>query len=278
MGARMATRLAGAGQLVGVWNRTVRRATELAPTLGVEVAASPADLAGGCDLLLTCVSRDPDLAEVIEAAGPGLAPGAVVVDTSTVGAGTARSLAAALAARGVAFLDAPVSGGVEGAASGTLVMMVGGDAGALERVRPALATLAARVVHMGPSGSGQATKAVNQVMAAGINQAVTEALAFGEAMGLPMAQVVEVISGGASGNWFLAHRGARMLRGEYPPGFKVALHRKDLEICRAMAEAAGGPALPLVARTIEDYVRLMDEGFGEEDISALYRLKRPRSP
>jgi 3-hydroxyisobutyrate dehydrogenase len=127
-------------------------------------------------------------------------------------------------------------------------------------------------VHIGPTGSGQATKAVNQIMAAGINQAVTEALAFGEAMGLNMDKVIEVVGSGAAANWFLSHRGRTMLAGSFAPGFKVALHHKDLLICRAMA-ATRGMSLPIVEMTLDNYQRLMEAGHGEEDISALYRLK-----
>jgi 3-hydroxyisobutyrate dehydrogenase len=275
MGWRMAANLARAGYLEAVWNRTVARAEAFHAEHGTAVASGPADLAGRCDVVLTCVSRDGDLLEVVRALEGGLAAGKTVVDTSTVAAATARGIAGHLAEAGVAFLDAPVSGGVEGAEKGTLVMMVGGDPAALERVRPVLAALAARVVHMGPSGSGQGTKAVNQVMAAGINQAVTEALAFGEALGLPMERVVEVVAGGAAGNWFLSHRGATLLRGTFAPGFRVALHHKDLAIALAMGRESGAPPLPLVERSLADYEVLIRAGHADEDISALYRLKRP---
>jgi 3-hydroxyisobutyrate dehydrogenase len=142
----------------------------------------------------------------------------------------------------------------------------------LERVRPLLSCMAARIEHMGPVGSGQATKAVNQIMAAGINQAVTEALAFAEAHVLPLDKVIDVVSGGAAGNWFLAHRGRTMIDGEFAAGFKVALHHKDLEICRRMA-ASLGVALPVVEMTLVHYRRLMQAGYGDEDISALFREK-----
>jgi 3-hydroxyisobutyrate dehydrogenase len=274
MGSRMATNLARSGNLVAVWNRTAAKAEAFAHEMRVEAAPSPADLAARCEVILTCVSRDGDLIEVVRALEAGLAPGQVVVDTSTVSAGTARKIAAHLREIAVAFLDAPVSGGVEGAETGSLAMMVGGEEATLARVRPALAAVATRIVFMGPSGSGQATKAVNQIMAAGINQAVTEALAFGVAMGLPMERVIEVVSSGAAGNWFLSHRGPTMLRGTFDPGFKVTLHHKDLAIGLAMAAEAGGPDLPLVKKTLADYERLMREGHGDEDISALYRLKR----
>ena len=143
-----------------------------------------------------------------------------------------------------------------------------------EQVRPALEVLAARVTHMGPVGSGQATKAVNQIMAAGINQAVTEALAFAEAQGLPMERVIEVVGSGAAGNWFVEHRGRSMTSGTFAPGFRVALHHKDLKICQAMMEA-DHVQLPMVEMTLVHYERLMADGYGDEDISALYRIKRP---
>jgi 3-hydroxyisobutyrate dehydrogenase len=275
MGSRMAANLARAGHLAAVWNRTTSRGEAFARDHAVALAADPAELAARCPCVVTCVSRDEDVVAVVDAMKPGLAPGSIVVDTSTVSATTVRRLAADLAAGGVALLDAPVSGGVEGAENGTLVMMVGGDAAALDRVRPVLTAIASRVVHLGPSGSGQATKAVNQIMAAGIAQAVTEALAFGEAMGLPMERVVEVVSAGAAGNWFLSHRGLSMLRGEFKPGFKLTLHHKDLVICRSMAAESGRVSLPLVERALAAYEELMAQGCGEEDISALYRLKRP---
>jgi 3-hydroxyisobutyrate dehydrogenase len=202
-------------------------------------------------------------------------PGSVVVDMSTVSSATAITAASMLAEKQAAFLDAPVSGGVEGAKKGTLAMMAGGDAAVLEKIRPVLAAMTGRILHMGKTGAGQATKAANQIMAAGINQAVTEALAFAEIQGLPMDKVIDVISGGAAGNWFLQHRGLTMTNGIFAPGFKLALHHKDLKICQAMAAAAGFPA-PLTDMTAADYQQLMAQGYGEEDISALYRLKKGR--
>jgi 3-hydroxyisobutyrate dehydrogenase len=166
-----------------------------------------------------------------------------------------------------------VSGGSEGATNGTLVMMAGGDAAMLEKLRPTLACFTRMVTRMGPVGAGQATKAVNQIMAAGINQAVTEALAFGQAQGLDMEQVIQVVSGGAAGNWFLDHRGRSMLAGRFEPGFKLALHHKDLQICRQMAEARNARS-PLLEMTLADYKELLTEGHGEEDISSLFQLKQ----
>lgn len=274
MGTPMARNLLAGGYLTGVWNRTAWKAEALSRELGVQCFTNPAELAASCDLIITCVSRDADLEEVSQALLPGLGPGKVLVDTSTVSRETARKVAERVAERGCGFLDAPVSGGTEGARRGTLAMMVGGDAVTLEAVRGPLSAIAEAIVHIGPVGSGQSTKAVNQIMAAGINQAVGEALAFGEAMELPMDKVLEVVASGAAGNWFLSHRGTSMLAGRFSPGFRVALHYKDLQICRAMAEDAG-TNLPLVDMTLGDYARLVEQGHGDEDISALYRLKRP---
>lgn len=273
MGAPMARNLARAGLLRAVWNRTSDKAAVLAAELGVEHAPDPAALAQQCDIVVTCVSADADLLSVIDALQPGLRANALVIDTSTVQPATAQAIAARLAKMDCGFLDAPVSGGVEGARSGTLSIMVGGEAAALQRARPLLEAIGRRITHMGPVGSGQSTKAVNQIMAAGINQAVTEALAFAEAQDLPLDKVIEVVSAGAAGNWFVEKRGPTMVRGEFAPGFKVVLHHKDLAICQAIARAQG-VALPVVEMTLIHYRRLLNAGFGEEDISALFREKR----
>lgn len=274
MGAAMARNAAKVGLLDAVWNRTADKAELLARELGVVRAATPADLAGRVEVILLCVSADRDVLEVIENLLPALHPGQIVVDFSTVSRDTAVAAAQLIRATGAAFLDAPVTGGMEGARNATLAIMVGGEAATLERVRPVLAALSNRIVHMGEVGMGQSAKAVNQVMCAGINEAVTEALAFGARLGLDMDKVIEVVSGGAAGNWFLEKRGPTMTRGTFKPGFKLALHEKDLTICEAMAEAAG-MTLPMTAMTAEHYRQLMAEGHGDEDISALYRLKRP---
>lgn len=272
MGAPMARNLHAAGYLAAVWNRSPEKAAQLHADTGAVVAETPADLAARCELVILSVSADADVLAVIDALKPGLREGAVVLDTSTVSGATARAAAERLAP-GAAFLDAPVSGGIEGARKGTLAMMVGGDAQVLDRIRPVLDVIAGRVEHMGPTGAGQATKAVNQVMAAGINQAVTEALAFAEAQGLPLDKVIEVVGSGAAGNWFLTHRGPTMTQGKFDPGFRVALHHKDLAICKAMA-AELGVSMPVVEMTLIHYRRLMQAGFGDEDISALFREKR----
>ncbi len=271
MGLPMARNLHRAGLLVGTWNRSPDKAAALAAETGVPAAPSLAALAADCDLVVTCVSADADLLEVVAGLLPGLRHGAVVVDCSTVAAGTARTAARQLAAIGAAFLDCPVSGGTEGARAGTLSIMVGGDEAVLAHARPALEAMGGSITLMGPVGAGQAAKATNQIMVAGINQAVTEALAFGQAQGLPMARLIAALEKGAAGNWFLSKRGPTMIRGEFPLGFKVGLHAKDLEICRQMA-AELGVKLPVVEMTLLHYARL-PAASAEEDISALFRLK-----
>jgi len=274
MGAAMARNVAKAGLLGAVWNRTEAKATELASELSVTQAGSPAELASQTDVILMCVSADEDVLDVIQQLLPALETGKTVVDMSTVSRETAREADRRVRERGADFLDAPVTGGMEGARNGTLAIMVGGHEGTLERVRPVLSAMGQRIVHMGATGMGQSAKAVNQVLCAGINEAVTEALAFGDQLDLDPDKLIQVLSGGAAGNWFLEKRGPTMTRNLFEPGFKLALHHKDLAICLTMANALG-VTLPLAAMTLEHYRELMAAGHGDEDIAALYRLKRP---
>ncbi len=274
MGAGMARNLHAAGVLAAAWNRSPERTAPLAAE-NLPLVASPAEVAARGDVILLSLSADADVIEVVEQLRPALRTGQILVDTSTIEADTARHLAMDLAAQGVAYLDAPVSGGSEGAAQGTLAMMVGGGADAFASARPLMKIIAAHILHMGGSGSGQATKAVNQIMVAGINQAVTEALAFAEAEGLDSNKVIDVVSQGAAGNWFLRHRGPGMVAGDYPPGFRIRLHDKDLAICERMAERHH-VHLHLAGMTRVHYARLIEQGFGDEDISALFRFKKTR--
>jgi len=272
MGRPMAINLRKAGLLGSIWNRTPAVAACLAAELGCDQAADPGSMAAESDVLVSCVSRDQDLLEVVDALTPRIRHGAVMVDCSTTSACTAREAASRLSKAGAGFLDCPVSGGTEGAKAGTLSIMVGGDADCLEQARPVLEAMGRTIVHMGPVGAGQATKATNQIMVAGINQAVTEALAFARAHQLPMDSLITALSGGAAGNWFLSHRGPTMVRGEFPLGFKVDLHQKDLEICAAMA-AEFDVTLPVVETTLREYRELLAQENGDEDISSLFRLK-----
>jgi 3-hydroxyisobutyrate dehydrogenase len=219
-----------------------------------------------------CVSADQDVLDVVGALCSGLPEGALVMDCSTVSADTARSCAEMLKKRKAAFLDCPVSGGVEGARDATLAIMVGGPADAFEQARPVLGALGKTVTHFGATGSGQAAKATNQIMCAGIIEAVSEAMAFAKAQSLPLDRVVDTLGKGAGSSWYFVHRAPNMVRGAYPAGFRVRLHAKDLAICRDMA-ARFGVTLPVVERMLDEYAELVSRGYGDEDISATYRLK-----
>lgn len=273
MGSPMARHLAQAGLLSMVWNRTSTKADVLAQETGTLVAGSPGQLAAACNVILTCVSADQDLLDVIGQLLTGVKPGTVLVDTSTVSPATAKRVAASLQDVGAGFVDAPVSGGVEGAKKGTLSVMAGGDPANISRIMPVLELISATVTHMGPVGSGQATKAVNQVMIAGIAEAVCEALALAEKLNLPSERLLSIVKAGAAGSWFLEHRGQTMLESSFDVGFKLSLLLKDLLICRALAQELD-ISLPTVEAAIKDYRVLVELGDGDHDISGLIRLKR----
>jgi 3-hydroxyisobutyrate dehydrogenase len=272
MGAPMARHLAEAGFLNMVWNRTTAKSIALAEEIGVVSANEPAQLASACNVILTCVSADQDLLDVVGQLLPGIKPGCVVIDTSTVSPATARQISASLLDAGAGFVDAPVSGGVEGARKGTLSVMAGGESANVSRIMPVLEAISATVTHMGPVGFGQATKAVNQVMIAGIAEAVCEALALAEKLNLPSERLLSVVSAGAAGSWFLEHRGKTMLENQFDVGFKLSLLLKDLLICQALAQDLD-ISLPTVEAAIKDYNKLVDLGDGHHDISGLIRLK-----
>ena len=272
MGAPMAQHLHARGMLSAVGNRSQHKADALAAELCVRAARS-ADNFADCGVVALCVPLDIDVLENVSALAGVLKPGAVVVDHSTVAVDTARRAAAMLAVHGIGFLDAPVSGGVEGARNGKLSLMVGGDADVLERARPALESYAARIGHMGATGAGQATKAINQVLVAGINEAVCEGLALGEKLGLAPESLLPTLMAGAAGNWFLDKRGATMLRNEFAPGFKCAHMLKDLRIVQAIARDAGIRS-PTIDQAAADYAELVERGHADLDTSALITLKR----
>lgn len=279
MGGPMAGHLAARGLLAVAGNRSPEKARAFVAAragASLKAAASFGDYAG-CDVVALCVSADADVMENVDGLAAVLPPGAVVIDHSTVAVETAREAARRLAARGIAFLDAPVSGGVEGARNGKLSIMVGGDEAMLERARPVLEAYGARIALMGPTGAGQAAKAVNQILVAGINEAVCEGLAFAEKLGLDPERLLPTLMAGAASNWFLDKRGATMLRDEFTPGFKCAHMAKDLRIVQAMAERAG-IRHPVIDRALADYAELEARGEGELDTSALIRLKRQSPP
>jgi len=273
MGHAMAGHLVDRGLLAVVGNRTLAKARAFVDARhAVSAATSFADYAG-CDVVALCVSADADVLENVEGLMAVLSPGAIVIDHSTVSVETARDAAKRLLAQGIGLLDAPVSGGVEGARNGRLSIMVGGDVATLERARPVLEAYGARIALMGGTGAGQATKAVNQILVAGINEAVCEGLAFAEKLGLDAERLLPTLMAGAASNWFLDKRGATMLRDEFAPGFRCAHMAKDLRIVQAMAEAVGIQH-PVIDRALADYSELEARGDGELDTSALIRLKR----
>ena len=272
MGLPMARNLHKQGLLAAVWNRTSAKAQDFATETGCIAASSPRQVASLCDVVVSCVSADADVLDVVAAAIPGLKPGAVFIDSSTISADTARTAAQLLKEHSVAFLDAPVSGGIEGARAGTLAIMVGGDAEIVQRVMPVLEAMGKTITHFGRTGAGQAAKATNQLMCAGIIQACAEAMAFAKAEGLPLDKLIETLGKGAGSSWYFVNRAPNMLRGSYPAGFRLVLHEKDLKICRDMA-ARHGVQLPLIEMTLHHYHRLVEMGHGDEDISTLFRLK-----
>jgi len=273
MGAPMARHLAEAGLLHSVWNRTKTKSETLAEQTGTLAADTPEQLAAECNVMLICVSADQDLVDVVDQMLPGVNSGSVVIDTSTVSPATARRISASLFDVCCGFVDAPVSGGVEGAQKGTLSVMAGGDSANISRIMPVLETISGSVTHMGAVGSGQATKAVNQVMVAGIAEAVCEALALGEKLNLPSERLLSVVGAGAAGSWFLGQRGQTMLESKFDVGFKLSLLLKDLLICQTLAQDLD-ISLPTVEAAIKDYRTLVGLGDGDNDISGLIRLKR----
>jgi 3-hydroxyisobutyrate dehydrogenase len=275
MGWSMAAHLHQRGLLAAVANRSHDKAQRFAAEHAGVAAATADTIAQYCNVVVLCVSADADVLAVSEAIARNAPAGCVVVDHSTVSSATAGQAAAQLRAAGGDFVDAPVSGGVEGAKNGKLSIMAGGDAPALDRVRPVLDAYAARITHMGPVGAGQNTKAVNQVLIAGIAQAVTEGLALGEALGLDPAALLPTLGAGAAGNWFLEKRGATMLANQFSVGFKLGLLHKDLGIVRELAVAAGTDR-SVIDKSLADYAELMARGHADDDISALIRLKRPQ--
>jgi len=278
LGTPMAANLLAADFPLTVHNRNRQREEPLA-ALGARRAATPLAAATGCSLICLCLSDDAAVRTVLlegpDAAIGSLAPGSLVIDFSTIAPATSEELAARLQERGVAYLDAPVTGGTEGAKAGTLSLLVGGEGRDLDRARPLLEAVGSRISHFGAVGAGQRVKAVNQVLVAGSYVAVAEALALGQRFGLPMEQVCEALMDGAAGSWALRHRSANMLGGTFPLGFRLALHHKDLQIA-LRAAAAAGLELPVSAQVAAIEAELMAAGHGDEDVSALDRWFAPQ--
>ena len=278
IGSAMAANIVRAGFPLTVWNRTPGRAPELAD-LGGSFAETPAAVAADSDVVVICVSDTPDVESVLfgpEGVATGAREGTLVIDCSSIAPSGSWKFAERLDGLGLAMVDAPVSGGSEGAQKATLTIFCGGDAAAVERARPVLAAMGRTITHVGPSGAGQAVKAVNQVILAGTYLGVAEGIVLAIRSGLDVAQVVEALGGGAAQSWVLANRSERMRTNAYPLGFKVALHRKDLAIALDMARETGVD-LPISEMAAEFETDLIARGHADDDMSALARVIRGRS-
>lgn len=273
MGAPMAMRLIDAGLDVAVYNRSPGRADQHA-NAGARVCVSAAELAASCDIILICVSDTPDVEDVIFSAG-GVAEGAVkgclVVDHSTISPSATREIAEKLRQREVGFVDAPVSGGTSGAAAGTLMVMAGGEKEQLERVRPVAEHYCSKLVHLGPAGQGQLMKCCNQLVGGIHVLALAEGFRFAEEAGLKTADAYEVVAGGAAQSWIWEKWGAMLLDRDLSPGFRIRLHRKDLQLVRAECERVG-LKLPGLELLLELYGKAIDKGFGDLGNQALGKM------
>ena len=278
MGAPMALNLLKAGHEVTVHNRTRERETAIVAA-GAQRAASPDKAAVGMDVIITCVSDSSDVEAVILGENGvihGAQAGALVVDMSTISPTVTRLIAEALSQKGVKMIDAPVSGGTEGAEQGNLSIMIGGEAVDVEKAYPVLQAMGKTLTHVGSIGAGQITKAINQVIVAGTYWAVAEGMTLGLKAGLDMDKVVQAVGSGAAGSWGLTHRSSNMINNTYPLGFRIRLHRKDLDIALETARELG-VTLPISAYIEQIETSLITRGYGDEDLSAIARSVREQS-
>lgn len=273
MGKPMARHILEAGYTLTVHNRSRAAVDELA-AMGAAAAHSAAEVAAQSDIVLTCLPDSPDVEAVALGEGgilEGIAPGALYVDTSTIAPAMAKKVAAAMREKGADMLDAPVSGGQLGAENATLSIMVGGEEASFERARPVLAAMGKTIVHVGPSGAGQVTKAANQIVVGMTHAAVAEALVLAAKSGVDPAKVVQAISGGAARCWALENRAPRVLKRDFEPGFYAAYHLKDLGIALDAAKDAGA-VLPATALLKQLYQALISNGKGRLDHSAIIQV------
>ena len=276
MGYPMAGHLARAGHAVTVYNRTPAKAAQWVAEHGGQRADTPRAAAGGAEFVFCCVGNDDDLRQVTlgaDGAFAGMAPGAVFVDHTTASAEVARELSKAGADLGLAFIDAPVSGGNVGAVNGALTVMCGGDAAAFDQARPLALAFAKAVTRLGDSGAGQLAKMVNQICIAGLVQGLSEAIAFGQQAGLDMKAVLAVIGKGAAQSWQMDNRGPTMVDGQFDFGFAVDWMRKDLGLVLAEARR-NGARLPVTALVDQFYADVQALGGGRNDTSSLIRRLR----
>ncbi|HVR31654.1 MAG TPA: NAD(P)-dependent oxidoreductase [Acidimicrobiia bacterium] len=270
MGRGMSANLIKVGFDVVVWNRTASKAAAIE---GGTVADSPRDVAERCDVVLICVSDSPDVVDVVrrdDGILAGLRPGALVVDHSTISPSVTRSLAADVEAAGGSWVDAPVSGGSEGAANGMLSIMVGGSGDDVARALPYFQAMGNTITHVGPVGSGQLVKIVNQMLVV-INQlAVSESLLLAEAAGLDLEATLSAVTGGAAGSWMLSNRGPQMIARDWRPGFTIDLQLKDLRLVLEAADELGVPALG-TSLAFHLYRTLQQQGLGGDGNHALVK-------
>jgi 3-hydroxyisobutyrate dehydrogenase len=272
MGQGMARNLLKAEFPLTVWNRTASKMDPLVDE-GAQAADSPADLAAKSDLIVICVSDTPDVEAVIlgeDGVLEGAGAGSLVIDCSTISPIVTRELAKKLAEKEVAMLDAPISGGSEGAAEGTLSIMVGGEAGDFERALPVFEAMGQKITHVGESGAGQTVKLVNQILVVGHAQAMSEALLFAQAGGVDLEKALEAVSAGAAGSWMLSNRGPQIIRRDWRPGFTIDLQQKDVRLVLGAADEMGVP-VPTTALIHQFYRTLQDRDLGAEGNHALVK-------
>ena len=272
MGRGMAANLLKAGFSLTVWNRTIARMDDLVAQ-GAHAGASPADVAARSDIIVVCVSDTPDVQAVIlgdDGVIAGAAPGALVIDCSTISPQATREMAIALAEQGVAMLDAPISGGSEGAAKGTLSIMVGGDAEQFARALPVFQAMGKTITHVGGHGAGQTVKLVNQVLVVGNCLAMCEALLLAQAGGVDLEKTYAAISQGAAGSWMFTNRAPQIMRRDWRPGFSIDLQNKDLRLVLEAADQFGAP-LPATGLIFQLYRTLQAQGLGAEGNHALVK-------
>jgi 3-hydroxyisobutyrate dehydrogenase len=278
MGGPMASNIMKAGHDLVIQNRTGLK-EELLAAQGARRAASPQEAVQEAEVIVTCLSDTPDVEEVVLGDNGiihGAKPGTILVDMSTISPEATRRIAQVLGAKGIKMIDAPVSGGSEGAERGTLAIMVGGDPEDVERVLPVLKCMGTTITHVGAIGAGQLTKAINQVIIAGVYFSVAEGMVLGLKAGLDMEKVVQAISGGAAASWVLTYRSKNMIDNTYPLGFRVKLHQKDLRIALETARKLG-VTLPVAALVDQTENGVIAKGYGDEDISAVARSLRTQS-
>jgi 3-hydroxyisobutyrate dehydrogenase len=272
MGHAMAANLIRSGFDTIVWNRTASRGDDLV-TLGATIASSPREVARQTDIVMVCVSDTPDVEAVVfgpDGISSGITEGSLIIDHSTISPAATKDFARRVAVHGAFWLDAPVSGGSEGAAKGTLSIMIGGDASQIERSRPFLDAVGSTITHVGPQGAGPLVKAVNQILVVVNQLAVSEALLLAEAGGLDLGATLSAVAGGAAGSWMLSNRGPQMIERDWSPGFTIDLQQKDLRLVLEAADDLGVP-VPGTALVHQMYRALQNQGLGSEGNHALVK-------